>query len=523
MSTVVALHWNTSSLHYAVVKGGVAKGSQIVASGRGEITTEGGTGAISRQITDQLSQHLSGRAKVVVAVPRSNLTWQHLTLPPCPVDELTDLVRLQSDQEIDVAPDEDLGFDYLPLAGDENTPYQVLTVGIDPRRLGDIQRIAREANLSLDRLVPLSSGWPALVQQAGLTSTAESQLFVAPTAGEAALWAMEGEKVVLFRQFPYPNMDNQNADEPNSAAVAQAKAIGSELRRTLLALSQSSSFGKTQITIVGSNNEQLSMLARNLDEQLEPKVQAIALPEKLSTLNDLDAATPQFMALAGIALHEASGVIPLVDLLNPRRRPKTKANYRTYTLAAIAASLLLVILGWSGYSNLTGPLEKAAEDQAALDLLEESLEQLAAYEQNATAIRNWQAETPNVLVHLQQLSKSIRPTQLSDEEFPVDRDLILQKLNLDKRRLVLDALAKDDRAVQPFERRLREADYTPERGKSGPSNQKDYQWKIQSIIEVDAASDAAANQLATVEPLPTSADDDSSKAPAKDSTEEPTS
>jgi hypothetical protein len=181
---------------------------------------------------------------------------------------------------------------------------------------------------------------------------------------------------------------------------------------------------------------------------------------------------------------------PLVDLLHPHQRPKTEINLRTYSLAAIAGALLLALLAWTGYSRLQAPLQQAAVDRAELNLLEESLEQLQAFEQRAAAIRGWQSEAPNVLLHLQQLSKSFRPQPLDAQEFPTDQDVLLEKLDLNKRQLTVDALARSNQAVQPLEARLRDAEYRPQRGKSDPSETvKEYPWHFKSTIEITSASD----------------------------------
>ena len=291
----------------------------------------------------------------------------------------------------------------------------------------------------------------------------------------------------MFRQFQY-------ADTEDSAA--KLKVITNELRRTLLSLSQNPSFANPSIHLVGGPHHQLSELAPQLNEQFGTSVHAIDIVASHSGLTDVQATTDQLLPLAGIALEESKGKPHLVDLINPRRRPKAEINYRTYTLAGVAAALAALMLGWTGYRNLNAPLEKAAEDRAAIALLEESSEELAKSEQDAAAVRDWLAESPNLLVHLRHLHHAIRPDSLQADEFPLDRDVALQKLNLDKRQLVIDAVARSDRAVQPFEARLRKANYRPERGRSGPSKQEGYVWQFQSIMEIDSESDAAAMQVA---------------------------
>ncbi len=506
MSTVVAIHWNSDSLQYVVARGGRVETYSTVAMPEGS-----GPVAIGKKLAEELSHQVSGRVKTIVALARNSLEWQHLALPPCPTDELPDLVRLQSDRELSATGEDDVGFDYLPLSGDEHNAYQVLTVAIATAQIERIRQVCREANLTVDRIVPLAAGWPALASQAGLIHRTESQVFVAPLASEATLWATRAHNAVLFRQFQYPSTDEHGT---------QAGAIGNELRRSLLSLSQNDGFANPQVTIIGSQASPAGELAQLLDAQVEPAVQAVNIDEQIKSLAGMANAPPPLFALAGLAFDEAAGHSPPVDLLNPRRRPKAAINYRTYALAGIAAALLLLTLGWGGYRNLNAPLEMAAEDRAALDLLEESSEELAEYERKATAVRKWLEESPNLLAHLQHLSRSVRPSELDADDFSFERDLVVEKFNLDKRRLVIDAVARNSRAVQPLEMRLRRANYSPERGKSGPSKKDDYPWKFQSIIEIDAESDQAASELAATEPAASDAGEP--PAEATQATEETT-
>ena len=476
MPQAVAIYWNQKSLDYTVAKSGhvVAVGS--VAAGSSASEQE-----LGDRLASELSEQLSGKTKAIVALPRGKVQWQHLSLPPCPADELPDLVQLQADRDASVT-DDDLGFDFLPLAGDQQHPHQVIAVTISPSDIQQIQRVCQTANLSLESIVPLSVGLPAITA----SDANGSQVFVAPLAAETTIWAARGNKTCLLRQFP-------QAAEADIDTIT--KSISNQLRRTLLTLSQEADFSRPSISLVDSGTANTQLLAEIIQQTLDQPVTVISSAAKLPGLDSSEYLAPQHTPLASLAMQAAGGNLPLVDVLNPRRRPEPAINYRTYALAATAAALLVLTLGWGAYSSLTTPLSQAAEDQAALDILNENLDDLAKYEQDASVIRKWLAESPNALNHLQHLSHCLRPAGFKDEDFSVNDDVMLTKFSLDKRQLVIDALARSSQAVQPFEARLRKAAYTPQRGKSSSSKQQGYRWQFKTVLQIDSGAEVAAQPL----------------------------
>ena len=478
MSAVIAIHWTESALHYVVL----AQQGQIQASGSVAVAPETEPLALGPRLAEALAPYSPARAKVIVAVDRNALEWQHLSLPPCPSDELPELVRMQSDRDLNSS-DKDLGFDFLPLVGDEQTPYQVLTVTLTPSELTTINEVFRAANLSLEHLVPLAVGWPAITQQATPCVNLGTNIFIGLQANEATLWATRSEHVVLFRQFQLPS----TADPADLAP-----AIGSELRRTLLVLSQHPDRSTPKVSLVGNSSDQLSGLANTLNDQLEVTVQTL---EVVTQHPNLDSSATTTLPLVGLANAVALGNQPLVDLLHPRRSPQKQIDVRTYALAATAGALLLALFGWLSYAKLQAPLHQAEADRAELTLLEEPLDALKEDEQQAASIRDWKAEAPNFLIHLQQISQCLRPKALDAEDFSVDQDVVLDKLQLDKRELRLGALARNSKAVTPLEDRLRAVAYGAQRGKSDLSKTlKDYPWSFQSLVTITSASDNADRQ-----------------------------
>lgn len=481
MPKTVAIHLTNSRVDYVVASAGT-----IEATGAVDVPAGTSWSTIGQQLAEAMAPHRVGRANAIVGFPRESFQLQHLSLPPCPTDELTDLVYLQADREMAQTSEDQLGFDYLPLVGDEQTPYRVLTVELERTEIDRVRQFCSAANLAVERIVPLALGWPMLPDGSNHAPAKDSQVFVAPLGQVATIWAKQADALVLFRQFQRPH-----SDDP----TALLDCLVRELRRTLLALAQDSAGLDTKITLIGTDASQLATYAQALDEKIEPAVTWTDAKSLIPDLEKTDSSLDSALPLAGLAIAESNGRAQLIDLLHPRRRPRAQVNYRTYALAGVATALLVAALGWSGYTSLNAPLRQADRDQAELQQLEESSESLTQAERDATAIRDWLADSPNLLLHLQQISRKVRPTGLQDSDFSSERDIVLEKLNLEKRQLVLDAIARDAKAMQPLESRLREASYTARRGSSSLGKAKDYPWQFKSIIDVTAASDQATKKL----------------------------
>ncbi len=85
-------------------------------------------------------------------------------------------------------------------------------------------------------------------------------------------------------------------------------------------------------------------------------------------------------------------------------------------------------------------------------------------EQQATAIQAWLDQSLNLLTELDYLGKQLRPQPLDSADFKVDQDLVVTKLAVTNRQLTLDAAARTSQALQPAEKRLRDAAYRVSRG-----------------------------------------------------------
>jgi hypothetical protein len=482
MSRVIVIHWEPGTLRATVVH---------PTSGRAEVEAvmevpwdDGDDDAVGRKLAEVLDRYSPSRARVVVSVSRQALAWQHLSLPPCPDEDLPDLVRLQSDYNHSSSGDL-VGLDFLPLSGDAQMPHRVWAISLSQARLTKLHRMLRAAELKNECLVPLALGWAAWARHSAAAEKQKATIWVAPQGAEPTIWATVGGRVVLFRQVQLPRDD----------AAVLAAAVANELRRTLLAFSQEQpQAGDPRVQLVGDRWEVLAQLADELGTKLQRKVQAVKAETAVAGLGQ-DGASEVSLPTLGLALDEAAGNAPLVDLLHPRRRPPPRTSRRTYALAATAAASLAALVGWQGYANLQAPLTAAETAQAEIQLLQRSSDAMREYEQRASSIRGWLANSVNLLDELGVLSNHVRPEPLNAESFPADDDVVVGKVVLQNRQFTIDALAKENRDVQPLENRLRDGVHRVQRGKTEPSDAlPGYPLAFQSIVDV---TDAAASGEAT--------------------------
>jgi hypothetical protein len=424
----------------------------------------GGDGAArGKAIREGLTAWKPTRMSAVLAIPRGDLTIQNLDLPPMPADDLPDLVHLQAERDIQLSEDGE-GFDFLPLAGDEQHPYRVLGVGVAGAQWNALKAIADAADVKVACVVPEPFGWVELGRRALVARDAEAiGVFSAIIDRQAVVWASKGDDLRLIRTVWLPADDN---------AAADAAALGNELRRTLLSLAQSheAEAAPPRCYYIGENADEI---AGELSATISKPVQAAPLEQMFQLAADVDLqaagiALVEIAPLAALAASAAEGRRAPIDLLHPRRRPPAPSRARTYALAAAAALAGIAMIGWQGYRNIRGPIEAAAAANAERQALAPTLEAYAADEAKAAAIRTWLGQSANLLTEIDSVSARLRPEPLTSEKFPAEQDLVVTKLVLANRQITFDAAAKSNEAIQPAERRLREGSYRVERGAIQP-------------------------------------------------------
>jgi hypothetical protein len=430
--------------------------------------------AAEKQLSAALEEHHPAKARVIVAVPSSAIKWQYLTLPPCPPEDLPALVKLQLDLESS-REEEQVGCDFLPLAGNPERPQRVLAMILKVAELARVRNLGRVSGMRFDAVVPLAMGWSSIDVQIH-EPAADLRVFIALEHKEATVWATSAEGVALFRQV-------QLADEWQSPT--NVAYIAGQLRRTLLSLAQEGiATDNAKVFLVAESAASLEQFAVALQDQLSRPVQ-VAEPAEVALPANVQFDRSELLPLLGLALQAVRDEAPQLDFLHPRKPPVPKSSRRTTVLAGTAAALLAMLIGWQGYVTLNDPLTAATELEDELSDVNRELEPLQAEERDAARIRDWLAASPNVLTELANLSKDWRPQPFDSAEFAIASDGVLKRIDINNRRVVLVGNVASTAAVQPLENRLRDDGHRVRREQSDPvAEGGQYPWQVQIVVDV---------------------------------------
>ncbi len=398
------------------------------------------------KVAAALAPFNAAKLAAVVAVPRCDLHWANYDLPPSPATELPEMVQMQAARDVVIA-DDGIGFDFLSLHGDEEHPHRVLAVGVSPAHLERIRTICTAADLKLQRIVPEPLGWVELGRRVPAEAGDKRgplSVFAASAGRQAGVWAMEDDALRLVRTVWLASED----ETPDDFAV-----LAGELRRTLISLSQMAGAPSAALpcTFCGAHAE---AAAGQLAAALGRPVRAAALDDLVNApIEDASEVAP--LAALAAAIDRPSPI----DLLHPHRPPAPPSHKRTYALAGAAAACVAALLAWTAYRNIHTPLDAAAAADAERLKLGPTLEKMEEIEKQAAAVNDWLGSSVNLLTELDYLGQHLRPKPLDDKEFNSGEDLVITKLTVAGRQITIDAAARSTEALQPIERRLRDANY----------------------------------------------------------------
>jgi Tfp pilus assembly PilM family ATPase len=416
-----------------------------------------------------------GRLDALVGVGRSSVELRQMSMPPVPDDELPDLVRFQALREFG-ALEEDWPLDYLPLDNDPSQARNVLAAAINPRQVEEIREGCEAAGVKLSRLVLRPASAASLVLRRSASATAEVRLLVELLPEEADLTVLLGHKVVFLR------CARLSADP----LTVSPQTLVSEIRLTMAA-AQNQLAGKRveQIVIFGSGQPHTD-LARTIAQQLATPTELFDPFEGLSLEGELRKQLPEprgrFAAVLGMLANELAEEPQAFDFLHPRQRPEPPNRRNTYTLAGLAAGLLVLLVllaSWYQRSEGRAALVRLQAESKALD---KKVTQANKLVKEAEEIDKWLADEIIWLDEFRWLS----------EKFPPAEDAMLTQLKMGvsskQGEMVLDGLARNVDAVKRLDNSLhderrRMAGKTKGEHKSGSS----YDLQFRSSLLVTPA------------------------------------
>jgi hypothetical protein len=409
MAQLIALDYDLGEAR-VVIATTQGRGLRVQAAFRVEWSGDGSADAATparrgERLKAALAEHGVTRGDVLATIGRALVELKQLPLPPAPDEELPELVRFQAQREFHaLTPDSPLDFIPAPVVGDE--PRSVLAAVVDPAIVADVRKTCEAAGLKLRRLLLHPCATASLAVRSLAAGDDRPRLLVEPGLDEAEVTALVGRTVALVRATRMPG-------EPASADYA--RALSSELRRTTAAVQHQIGGRRIEeIQLCGTELELAAVTAR-LRADVETPVVIVDPWTLLPAGTTVDFVPPEprsrYAPLLGALADEAENTAPLLDFVNPRRKPAAvdpRRRFVTWGLAAVAA-LLAVWLGVRvSLARLDGEIKELAGELKALDPAVKTATDL---EKRAADMEKWLKGDVNWLAELRRLAERLPPAE----------------------------------------------------------------------------------------------------------------
>jgi len=457
MRRILAIDWDRHEARAVLLASGptamAVTGAWAVSLAKLDSSALGGR-EIGERLAAAMAGQVAGNVTTLVGVGRDYVQMQLLSLPPAPAEELPELVRFQAEREF-TALGSDAALDFIPLAGDAQTPHQVLAVALNATGLMEAREVCGALGVEPGRIPLRACAAAAFVRRAGVVADEKVALIVNPLTDEADLMVQAGEKVVVMRTVRLP--------EPDQAEARQRALVG-EIRRTMAAVRQQSADRKVDEVVVCGHHASVSGLPDELDVPVTVFDPTSHAPSGLRKKGVAAESLGRFAAVLGMALSEADRRPPIVDFANIRRPPAGRRFTRAHALAAAAAVAAVLWFAAFLWRQISEPARELAELESRIANLQSQADLYKDVTAQTAAVERWLATDVIWLDELEQFARRVRPQPLSAQDFPVDDDVVVTQLTMLRPpgteavggRIDLQAKAKSDAAVRDLEQRLRD-------------------------------------------------------------------
>ncbi len=445
MSKLLAVEWERRQARYvtaSVVRGRVTiTAAGMVTLPRTDEEQADTRNDLAQLLGDALKGHRPPRGRAIVGVSRAAVDLRELTLPPCPDNELPEMVQHQAARQL-TAMGEGALLDFVPLDEEPGESRSVLATAIMPDQVARINQLCSDVGIAPQRLLvrSLTAGSLFLSRQADNDGVS---LIVDVQCDEADLTVVSSQGVRLSRCMRLP-ID----DDP--------VPLLAEIRRTLVAVANQTGGDEVQqVSICGIEDDHEYLVAR-LRDVLDVPVTMFDPFEGFSLGEDLSDGPPehrgQYTALLGMIADEAHNRRHAIDFLHPRR-PPVPPNRRNILIAAasvvVAAALWFGWFTWSSLSELADDIDRLTRlSKQRAKVVKEARSTEAA----VASIELWKQGDVDWLDELRELSA----------EFPPARDAMLVRLTLSRApagggTIEMQGQVRDPAIIERMETNLRDA------------------------------------------------------------------
>lgn len=408
MSVTVAIQRDRTSLQL-VIADHRATGTSLRSAKR-VVLPESEKHASAKQLVEVLRRADASirwnKTQVVWVVGAEAVQLRQLNLPPAPMNELPDMVRMVATRELSAA-DED-AIDFMPLSGDATTPHMVLAARLAAEQRQTIQAVADELDFASCRVVLRACAAASLAMRIEPSASEGLNLVIAPAEGGVDMAMIEKGQPVLVRSTT-GTLESASGEARRTLSAAAQRA-GESVRAALLLTNQST-----------SPAIDIGIPVQGIDFTKLPEFKSIGSSDAGTDWSGLS-------GLIGAALAEAKGEAPAIDFLNPRQAETSNAPRRRQLILAGAAALTLLAGALYAYGQLVTLDRDIASLNKQISGVKQSAEEFAPYEQKAELLERWASTDVNWLDELNQLSTRLRPNSLSAKDYPAGEDVLVTEL-----------------------------------------------------------------------------------------------
>ena len=475
MTRYLALDWDTSEAHVAVLRTGSGKPQIEQAFSVSFPPQQMGTAVaeidVGKWIASEISSRKLSGIDTLVAIGRSNVEMRMLTIPPAPDDELPDLVRFQAQGHFS-ALGNDWTLDYLPISGKENEQRQMLAAGISPQSISQIHKSCETAQLQPRKLLLRSCAAASLLKRHNSYAATGVHLMVDLLNVEGDLTVLIDGEVVFMRTVRLPVDKRLNVPDI---------ALASEIRRTIAAAHGFLDKQRVESVFLFGTSSRHTKLYDALRESIGLPVHLCDPYEHLVLSDNLKSQCPDpggFAPLLGALLDEAGEQPHAIDFLHPRKKSEPPSPRRlAISLGAAAALLVLALISAIGWQIFTLDHIIAQQKKQSANL-DTALESAKTRINEVNTIDAW---TLNEVVWLKQLA------ELS-ERFPAPEAARVSRFDAHTRRggggeIVLNGFVDEHDTISQMENDLRDAAHRVI-GTGGQVDESDsaYPWRFKERV-----------------------------------------
>jgi hypothetical protein len=308
----------------------------------------------------------------LVAIGRGKAELRELQLPPVPDDELPEMVRFQAIRSFASSGDR-ATVDYLVTRRSESN-IEMIAAAIDPNNLTEICQTCESAELTTKRigLRPLAAAALYLTRENHEISG--DTVLIDLLSDDAEIVVARDGHVIFVRTVRMPTVE-----------AARPKALGGELRRSLVACGSSGSLDR--VVLWGLESIHLDDV-KMLTEAAGTKVDVLDPFELVDVDANVRGRLPQHVGrlapLVGLIASDDLHADRLIDFLNPRKKSEAKSNRWKHAAlfgGPVAAALLIAFFGYRHLQQLDAKIQVLKDANADLQPeVDQAIERIAKTE-----------------------------------------------------------------------------------------------------------------------------------------------